>query len=110
MPTISEETITPNEVTSLVGNPQLAEALMTNPVPYSAPDPGEATNLPVVQVGIELKRNSQSITGYEWISGKEPPHPIPEGSIGEVRVIVEERSPISYLVPLFRWITGIYYG
>lgn len=106
---VSQETITADEVTSLVGNSQLAEALMTNPLPYSAPDPGEAKNLPVVQVEVKLKRNPDNITGYEWISGKEPSEAIPEGSIGEARVIVEERSPINYLIPLGRWVTGIYY-
>jgi NHLM bacteriocin system secretion protein len=106
---VSKETMTLDEVTSLVGNSELAEALMTNPVPYSAPDPGEAQNLPVVQVEVELKYNPDNITGYEWVSGKEPREKIPEGSIGEARVTVEERSPINYLVPLLRWITGIYH-
>ena len=106
---VSQETITPEEVTSLVGNSQLAEALMVNPVPYSAPDPGEATNLPVVQVEVRLERDPDSITGFKWESGKEPPQPIPEGSIGEARVTVEKRSPVNYLIPLLRWITGIYY-
>ena len=105
---VSPETITTNEVTSLVGNPQLAESLMSNPVPYSAPDPGEAKNLPVVQVEIALERNPDNVTGYQWESGKEPNNPIPQGAIGEARVTVEERSPVNYLVPLFRWITGIY--
>ena len=105
---VSPETITTNEVTSLVGNPQLAESLMSNPVPYSAPDPGEAKNLPVVQVEIALERNPDNVTGYQWESGKEPNNPIPQCAICEARVTVEERSPVNYLVPLFRCITGIY--
>jgi hypothetical protein len=105
---VSQETITPEEVTSLVGNPQLAEALMTNPVPYSAPDPGEAENLPVVQVEIALERDPDSVTGFKWDRGTEPPVPIPEGAIGEARVTVEKRSPVNYLMPLLRWIAGIY--
>ncbi|MBE9176075.1 NHLP bacteriocin system secretion protein [Synechocystis salina LEGE 06155] len=106
---VSQETMTPDEVTSLVGNPELAEALMTNPVPYSAPDPGEAQNLPVVQVEIQLKQDTDNITGYQWVSGNPPPEKIPEGSIGEARVTIEERSPIDYVTPLLRWITGIYH-
>jgi NHLM bacteriocin system secretion protein len=105
---VSQETITPEEVTSLVGNSQLAEALMTNPVPYSTPDPGEAENLPVVQVEIALERDPDSVTGFKWDGGKEPTVPIPEGAIGEARVTVEKRSPVNYLMPLLRWITGIY--
>ncbi len=106
---VSPETITPDEVTSIVGNSQLAESLMSNPVSYSAPDPGEAKNLPVVQVEIALERNPDSVTGYEWESGKEPDNTIPEGAIGEARVTVEKRSPVNYIMPLLRWITGIYY-
>ncbi len=95
-------------MTSVVGNSDLAQALITNPVPYSAPDPGAAENLPVVQVEVKLERNPNNVTGYEWVRGKEPNHPIPEGAIGEARVTIESRSPVNYLEPLLRWITGIY--
>lgn len=105
---VSQGTMTPDEVTSIVGNPDLAQALITNPVPYSAPDPGAAENLPVVQVEVKLERNPNNVTGYEWVRGKEPNHPIPEGAIGEARVTIESRSPVNYLEPLLRWITGIY--
>lgn len=105
---ISKETVTPEEVASIVGSEQLAQTLMENPVPYSAPDPGEATNLPVVQVQIQLQRDPNSPTGYQWTRDDSPNVAIPEGAIGDAKVTLEERSPVSYVVPILRWITGIY--
>jgi HlyD family secretion protein len=106
--TVSKETVTPEEVASMVGSDQLAKSLMENPVPYSAPDPGEAKNLPVVQVKIELQPDPSNVTGYQWTGQQTPNIEIPEGAIGEAKVTLEERSPLSYVVPTLRWITGIY--
>ncbi|MDY7024151.1 MAG: hypothetical protein SWJ54_22850, partial [Cyanobacteriota bacterium] len=106
--TVSKETVTPEEVASMVGSDQLAKSLMENPVPYSAPDPAEAKNLPVVQVEIELQSDPSNITGYQWTGEQTPNIQIPEGAIGEVKVTLEERSLPSYVVPTLRWITGIY--
>ncbi|MGF1491595.1 MAG: NHLP bacteriocin system secretion protein [Microcoleaceae cyanobacterium] len=105
---VSRKTVTQQEVASIVGSDQLAKTLMENPIPYASPDPGEAKNLPVVQVAIELQRDPSNVTGYEWIRGDSPNVEIPDGAIGEVRVILEERSLVSYAAPTLRWVTGIY--
>ncbi len=59
---------------------------------------------------LELERNPDAPSGYQWTKGPGPSESIPEGSIGESRVTIEKRTPISYLMPILRWITGIYYG
>lgn len=91
---ISQETIPPQEVTKLVGNELLAEAL-TN-------------NQPVVQMYVKLQRDPTTISGYKWTDGEGAPQRIPESATATARVVVEERSLVSYIVPILRQFTGIY--
>lgn len=107
---VSPKTVTEQDVASMIGDADLASALMQNPVAYSIPDNGRATNLPVVQVELKLETNPDTPTGYQWTQGNGPDVELPEGAIGEARVTVAERSPISYVVSFFRWMTGIYHG
>lgn len=92
--TVSQEAITPQEVASLVGSEKIAEAL-TN-------------GQPVFQITAELKRNAQTISGYQWTQGNGAPQKIPNSTTATARVEVERRSLISYLLPVLRRITGIY--
>ncbi len=105
---VSSKTVTAQEVASIVGDSELANALIENPVPYAIPDNGRAQNLPVVQVQLELKTAPNTRSGYKWTQGNGPDGKIPEGAIGEARVTVEERSLLSYAIASLRWLTGIY--
>ena len=105
---VSSKTVTAQEVASIVGDSELADALIQNPVPYAIPDNGRAQNLPVVQVALELATEPNNPSGYKWTQGKGPDGKIPEGALGEARVTVEKRSLISYAIASFRWLTGIY--
>jgi NHLM bacteriocin system secretion protein len=105
---VSPKTVTEQEVASIVGDSELAKSIMQNPLPYAIPDSGRATNLPVVQVRVQLKTNPNTPSGYQWTQGNGPAHKIPEGALGEARVTVEERSLISYAAAFLRWMTGIY--
>ena len=105
---VSSKTVTVQEVASIVGDSELANALVQNPVPYTIPDNGRAQNLPVVQVELELSQNPDNPSGYEWTQSEGPDTQIVKGALGEVRVTVQERSLISYAMASLRWITGIY--
>ncbi|MGK7895284.1 MAG: NHLP bacteriocin system secretion protein [Xenococcus sp. (in: cyanobacteria)] len=105
---VSSKTVTSQEVASIVGDSELADALIQNPVPYAIPDSGRAQNLPVVQVALELKTEPNNPSGYKWTQGKGPDGKIPEGALGEARVTVGERPLISYAISSLRWLTGIY--
>ena len=105
---VSSKTVTAQEVASIVGDSELADALIQNPVPYAIPDNGRAQNLPVVQVALELATDPNNPSGYKWTQGKGPDGKIPEGAMGEARVTVEKRSLISYAIASLRWLTGIY--
>lgn len=52
------------------------------------------------QVVIEPEMNESTISGYRWTTPSGPPYEITAGVLGDVRVVVERRSPLSYLVPL----------
>ncbi|MGK7930563.1 MAG: NHLP bacteriocin system secretion protein [Microcystaceae cyanobacterium] len=105
---VSSKTVTVQEVASIVGDSDLANALVQNPVPYTIPDNGRAQNLPVVQVELKLEQNLDNPSGYEWTHSAGPDTQIVEGALGEVRVTVQERSLMSYAMASLRWITGIY--
>ncbi|MGB5637134.1 MAG: NHLP bacteriocin system secretion protein [Waterburya sp.] len=105
---VSSKTVTAQEVASIVGDSELADALIQNPVPYAIPDNGRAQNLPVVQVALELETDPNAPSGYKWTQGNGPDTKIPEGALGEARVTVAERSLISYAIASLRWLTGIY--
>jgi len=91
---ISPETITLQEVTKLVGNDQLAQSL--------------TKNQPLVQIMVKLQRDPTTVSGYRWTQRKGAPQKIPESATATARVVVEERSLFSYLIPVLRGITGIY--
>ncbi len=105
---VSAKTVTAQEVASIVGDSELADALIQNPVPYAIPDNGRAQNLPVVQVELKLETDPKTPTGYKWDQGDGPDGKIPEGAMGDARVTVQERSLISYAIASLRWLTGIY--
>lgn len=92
---ISQEIIPPQAVTKLVGNQQLAEAL-TN-------------NQPVVQMSVKLQHDPTTISGYKWTDGQGAPQRVPESATATARIVVEERSLVSYIVPILRQFTGIYW-
>ncbi len=105
---VSSKTVTAQEVASIVGDSELADALIQNPLPYAIPDSGRAQNLPVVQVELKLETAPHTPSGYKWTEGNGPDGKIPEGALGEARVTVQERSLLSYALASFRWLTGIY--
>ena len=60
---VSPKTVTTQEVASIVGDSDLANALIQNPVPYAIPDSGRAQDLPVVQVRLEPETNPNTSVG-----------------------------------------------
>ncbi|QNI59527.1 NHLM bacteriocin system secretion protein [Synechococcus sp. BIOS-U3-1] len=63
---------------------------------------------PLIEVKTSLKRDPSTISGYDWGGGPGPAIEISTGTPTEVRVLVEERRPISYVIPILRDLTGVY--
>ena len=86
---------TEDDVSTTVGNPQLAKELTQNG--------------PVMRAEIELARDPSSNDGYRWtISGGSGVFPVRDGLTVTSHAYVEWRSPLSYVIPGLRSITGGY--
>jgi len=104
---VSKNTVTEDEVTSIVGTQHMAKNLMQNPLPTQE-NQTSGKNLPVVQVTIALEKDPNNVSGYKWTDGGHIDTKFPEGSIGATRVTVEQRSLINYFGEFFSWLTGVY--
>ena len=86
---------TEEDISTTIGNPQLAKALTESG--------------PVMRVQIALERDSRSKDGFRWtLSGGSDVFPVREGLTVESHAYVEWRTPLSYLLPSLRSITGGY--
>jgi HlyD family secretion protein len=86
--------VTEQDMSNIIGNQGLAESLTSG---------GKAP----VQVFAELETANTS-SGYKWSSSKGPDLKLSSGTTVQVRVKVGEVVPISYILPIFKSITGIY--
>jgi HlyD family secretion protein len=75
-----------------LGNPELAETLT-----------GKSAK---VEVEVELVPEPQNASGYRWSSSKGPESRLTSGTTAAVQVTVEERSPITFLLPFLREWSG----
>ena len=86
---------TEDDISTTVGNQQLAQELTKNG--------------PVMRSEIELELDSSSVDGYRWtLSGGSGVFPIRDGLTVSTHAYVEWRSPISYVIPGLRSLTGGY--
>ncbi|MBC6474214.1 MAG: hypothetical protein GDA48_16540 [Hormoscilla sp. GM102CHS1] len=60
-----------------------------------------------VEVMARLQPDSNTSTGYKWSSSAGPDLDITTGTTTIARVTVEERSPLSFVLPIIREWTGI---
>ena len=80
----------------VVGNPQIISGLVTQAEPV------------VIQISTSLEPDSETVSGYKWSSSSGPSLKISAGTTTSVRVKVEDRSPISFVFPVLRSVSGIY--
>ena len=86
---------TEDDISTTVGNPQLAQELVKNG--------------PVMRSEIELERDPGSVDGYRWtLSRGSGVFPIRDGLTISTHAYVEWRPPITYVIPGLRSLTGGY--
>ena len=56
---------------------------------------------------VDLARDPSTTTGYRWSGGSGPLTSISSGTIADAEVTVRENAPITFVVPLFRKLTGL---
>ena len=93
---ISPFPITKEAAANVVGNSEVVEGLV------SQDQPG------LMQVSASLQTDANTFSGYQWSSSAGPQLKISPGTTTTARVKVDERSPISYVIPLLRSVSGIY--
>jgi HlyD family secretion protein len=92
---VSRLPATPEDINTTMGNPPLAEALVAKG--------------PVIRTAIALQPNARSDDGYRWtLSNGSNVFPIQEGLTLRAHAYVEWRTPLSYVLPVLRDLTGTY--
>jgi HlyD family secretion protein len=93
---ISAFPMTKEAAANVVGNPEVIEGLVSQ------------KQAGLIQVSAKLQMDAATFSGYKWSSSSGPRLKISPGTTTIARVKVEERTPISYVIPLLRSIGGIY--
>lgn len=90
---ISAFPVTQQGAASLIGNPDIL--------------PGVMTQGPQIAVFTELQPDSSTFSGYQWSSSSGPQLKMTPGTTTEVRITVEERTPITFVLPILKSWTGL---
>jgi HlyD family secretion protein len=100
------------EVSRVVGDSELATSLMARSRQAALGEGGDpmataADKLiaPVVLVTVALE-GAATASGLRWSSGLGPDMRLENGTPAKLKVVVERRSPVSYLMPFLRWLGG----
>ncbi|MBM4313533.1 MAG: NHLP bacteriocin system secretion protein [Deltaproteobacteria bacterium] len=85
---VSSYPVTTEKVIRVTGNPELA-AFFTRDEKQ-------------IEVYAELLRDAGSVSGYQWDLSAGPVTEVTAGSLASAMVNIEERTPISFVIPLLR--------
>jgi HlyD family secretion protein len=89
---VSPFPVTQESVINNVGNAEIAQTLLRQ---------GGA-----IEVEVDLERDFDSYSGFRWTS-KDPEKKFSAGTTTTVRITIEQRAPITYLLPILRtWLMG----
>lgn len=91
---VSAFPVTLEGASSVVGNPEIVQKLMDR-------EGGK------VEAIAQLQLDSKTFSGYKWSSSDGPQQEISPGTTTTVRVTVEERSPISFALPILKEWSGM---
>lgn len=91
---VSPFPVTYKGASSVVGNPEVVKNIM-----------GEAGGKIEAIAKLELDSNTGS--GYKWSSSKGPQLEMSAGTTTTVRVTIEERAPITFVLPILREWSGV---
>ncbi|NJS09147.1 MAG: NHLP bacteriocin system secretion protein [Microcoleus sp. CSU_2_2] len=95
---VSPFPVTTQEMSAIIGNENLANNLSES---------FKAGGGAPVQIFAELEEDSINTSGYKWSSSKGPALKITSGTTASVRVQIAEQAPISYVIPIFKSLTGV---
>ncbi|MDJ1174364.1 NHLP bacteriocin system secretion protein [Roseofilum capinflatum] len=91
---VSDFAVTEAGATTIVGNSDVVKGLISSGG--------------VIEIRAELQENENNFSGYQWSSSQGPQLEVSPGTTATARVRVEERSPITFVLPILREWTGVY--
>ena len=91
--TVSGFPVTQEGAALVLGNMELARRMLK----------GE----PQIEVIVDLERDPATVSGYKWSSSRGPRMQITAGTTTSGRITIESRSPITYLLPFLRGMSGM---
>jgi len=91
---VSPLPVTAEGTVALIGNSEVVKNLMG--------ETGAA-----IQITTDLQTDDRNPSGYKWSSSKGPDSKITPGTTATIRVTIEERSPITFLLPFLRELVGM---
>lgn len=92
--TVSAFPVTKQGAVSLIGNAEVVESLV--------PQGG------AIAVFSQLRRSPSTASGYKWSASEGPQLQMTPGTTTTARVTVEERAPITFVLPILRAASGTY--
>ncbi|WP_193199326.1 NHLP bacteriocin system secretion protein [Nostoc sp. MG11] len=91
---VSAFPVTKEGALNVVGNAEVVQSLMSQG--------------PQIQVTARMQPDTSNFSGYKWSSSQGPQLKVTSGTTTQVQVTVEERAPITFVIPLLRSWSGIY--
>ena len=85
---------TPADISQITGNDQLAQKLVAQKA--------------VLRVDSVLEQDPYTFSGFKWTISNGPKIPIRQNTTTQVWITVEKRTPIDWVIPGIRKLTGIY--
>jgi hypothetical protein len=89
----SQMPVSRSTVAAAFGNADLADRLLADP--------------PCIEITVELERDPASFSGLRWTASRGPEMQISAGTTAVGRATLEQRTPISYVLPYLRSAGGI---
>ena len=93
---VSSFPISKEAAAKVIGNSEVVEGLVSD------------KEQGVMQVFANLHQDPHTLSGYQWSSSSGPNLKVSSGTTTTVRVTVEERAPVTFILPILRSISGIY--
>lgn len=91
---VSPIPVTKEGVTGTIGNGELVQSLMPSGT--------------YIEVRARLETDPATASGYRWSSSRGPDMKVTSGLTHATRVTIEERAPVTYLLPVLRELSGVY--
>ncbi len=90
---VSPFPVTREGAAAVIGSQEVAARLVTTPS---------------IEVIVDLETDPATFSGFRWTSSRGPAMKMSAGTTTVSRITVEERAPITYLLPFLRSASGIY--